>query len=128
MSISLFIARIIGVCYIVFGLGMLFNRKAYLKVMEDFSKNAALVFYGGFLALVVGLLIALSHNLWVKDWRVMITAFGWAGIVKGIWLSVFPATVDKFMQGYSRNKGLFVFHSVLALVLGAVFAWFGFFR
>jgi len=57
MQASIFIARIFGLCYLVIGIGFLFNREAFGRVMEDFCRNAALIFYGGMLALVAGIAI-----------------------------------------------------------------------
>lgn len=127
METSVFIARIFGLCYLVVGAGLLLNRKAFQRVMEDFCKNAALVLYGGLFALVVGVVIILKHNIWAANWTVMITIIGWAALIKGIWIIVFPDTVSKFMQFYQKNQNLLMAHSVVALIFGAVLTFFGFF-
>ena len=127
METSIFIARIFGLCYLIIGTGILFNRKVFQRVMDDFCKNAAAVFYGGVLALVIGVVIILKHNIWVSNWTVMITIIGWLGFIKGIWMIVFPNTVSKFMQAYQKNESLLTVHSIGALIFGAVLIFFGFF-
>ena len=127
METSIFIARIFGLCYLIIGAGFMFNRKAFGQVMDDFCKNAALVFYGGILALVIGVVIILTHNVWVANWTVMITIIGWLGLIKGIWIIFFPNTVSKFMQAYQRNESLPIVHSIGALIFGVVLTFFGFF-
>ena len=127
METSIFIARIFGLCYLVIGIGFVLNRKAFQKVMQDFCKNAALLLLGGISALVIGVVIILKHNIWAANWTVMITIIGWLGFIKGIWMTVFPNTVPKFMQAYQRNKNLPTVHSILALILGVVLTYFGFF-
>jgi hypothetical protein len=127
METPVFIARIFGLCYLIIGAGFMFNRKAFQRVMDDFCKNAALVFYGGILALVIGVVIILIHNVWVANWTVIITIIGWAGLIKGIWIIVFPNTVSKFMQAYQKNENLLMVHSVVVLIFGAVLTFFGFF-
>ena len=127
METSVFIARIAGLCYLIMGAGFLFNRKAFQQVMEDFCKNAAVVFYGGLLALVIGVVIILTHNVWVTNWTVMITIIGWLALIKGIWIIVFPNTVSKLMQVYKKNKNLLVVNPIVMLILGAVLTFFGFF-
>ncbi|MDD5655608.1 MAG: hypothetical protein PHR91_08225 [Candidatus Omnitrophica bacterium] len=127
MENSVFIAKIFGLCYLILGVGFMFNRKAFQQVMDDFCKNAALVFYGGMLALVIGVVIILNHNIWVADWTVMITVIGWLALIKGIWIIILPNTVSKFMQIYRKNGGLLAAHSALVLILGAVLTFFGFF-
>ncbi|MFH1395460.1 MAG: hypothetical protein ABIH09_04810 [Candidatus Omnitrophota bacterium] len=127
MDASLFIARIFGVLYLVVGIGMLVNRKNFLKIMDDFCSNAALVLVGGMFALIVGLAIILTHNVWVWHWILIITVIGWLGLIKGIWIIIFPNSVSGFMQSYQKNENLVVAHSLVALVLGAVLTFFGFF-
>ena len=127
METSVFIARIFGLCYLIIGAGFMFNRKAFGQVMEDFCKNAALVFYGGVLALVIGVVIILTHNVWVANWTVMITIIGWLGFIKGIWMIAFPDTVPAFMQAYKKNESLLTVHSIGALILGVVLTFFGFY-
>ena len=127
METSVFIARIFGLCYLIIGAGFMLNRKAFQQVMEDFCKNAALVFYGGILALVIGVVIILTHNVWVANWTVIITIIGWLGFIKGIWIVVFPNTVSKFMQAYQKNANLLKVHPIGAFIFGAVLTFFGFF-
>jgi len=127
METSVFIARIFGLCYLILGAGFVFNRKAFQRVMDDFCKNAALLFYGGLLALVIGVVIILTHNVWVANWTVIITIIGWIALIKGIWIIVFPNTVPKFMQAYQKNENLLMVHSIGALIFGAVLTFFGFF-
>ena len=127
METLVFIARIFGLCYLIIGAGFMFNRKAFKQVMEDFCKNAALVFFAGIFALVIGVVIILTHNVWVANWTVMITIIGWAGLIKGIWIIIFPNTVSKFMQAYQKNENLLIVHSIAALIFGAVLTFFGFF-
>lgn len=127
MENSIFIARVFGLCYLIIGAGFMFNRKAFQRIMDDFCKNAALLFFAGLLALVIGVVIIITHNIWVADWTVMITIIGWAALIKGIWIIVFPDTVYKFMQVYQKNENLAILHPNVALILGVVLTFFGFF-
>jgi len=127
METSIFIARIFGLCYLIIGAGLVFNRKTFQQVMEDFCKNAASFFYGGLLALVIGVVIVLKHNIWAANWTVIITIIGWIALIKGIWIIVFPNTVPKFMQAYQKNENLLMVHSIVGLIFGAVLTFFGFF-
>ena len=126
METSLFIAKILGPLFVVVGASMLINRDFFRKVMEDYSKNTALVFFTGVCPLVFGIVILLLHNVWVANWTVLITIFGWGGIIKGIWLLLFPNTISKFMQAYLKNKALLVAHAILAVLLGAFLSYMGY--
>ena len=127
MGTSIFIARIMGPSLLIIAAGIMFNQGYYRKVMEDFSKNSGLLLYGGFLALFIGFLLVSSHNLWVAGWPVIITIYGWGGIVKGAWLIIFPNSVSKFIQIYQKNKVLLAVQSVFVLALGIALTFFGYF-
>ena len=127
MGTSLFIAKIFGICYLVMGIGFVINRDFYRKVMEDFFKNAALVFYGGAMSLIIGIVIVLLHNRWVANWTVIITIIGWGGLIKGVWILVFPNSVAGFMKTYVDNKALLRVHSVLIIIFGVALTYLGFF-
>lgn len=126
MENSIFIARIFGLCYLIIGIGLLLNQKYWREVITDFSKSAATVLLGGIFALVVGVVIVLTHNVWVANWTVIITIIGWIALIKGIWIIVFPSTVNKFMQVYQKNESILLVQSIGAIVFGAVMAFFGF--
>ncbi|MDP8216212.1 MAG: hypothetical protein P9L98_02675 [Candidatus Kaelpia imicola] len=126
MNISVFIAKLLGPCFSIIALGIIFNPKFYQKMMEDFTKSSASIYFGGLFALLFGLLVVLFHNLWVRNWTVIITIFGWSGLVKGIWLILFPGSVSKFMQIYKNNSILLKIHSVLILALGITLTIFGY--
>ena len=127
METSLFIARIIGPVYLIIAAGMLLNRAFYLRVMEDYGKNAALIFMGGLGALLFGFLIVLSHNVWTLNWTLIITLFGWGAIIKGTWLMLFPDRLPKVMQAYRKNTGLTLMHGMAAFVLGLCLTFLGYF-
>jgi uncharacterized membrane protein len=127
MGTSIFIARIFGLCYLILGVSFLLNRKAFQQVIDDFGKNAALVFYSGLFPLIIGIVIILTHNLWVANWTVIVTIIGWLALIKGVWIIVFPNSVSRFMQIYQRNANLLIIHGIGALILGVVLTFFGFF-
>jgi len=127
MGTSVFIAKIFGLTYLVVAVGLLLNQATFKQVIEDFCKSVVAVFYGGILSLVIGIVIVLTHNIWKASWVALITIIGWGGLIKGIWMIVFPNSVFKFMEAYLRNEGLVKAHGILALVFGLALTYFGFF-
>ncbi|MDD5409479.1 MAG: hypothetical protein PHC71_05255 [Candidatus Omnitrophica bacterium] len=118
MDKSILLARFIGPYIIVIGAGLLFNVKVYQRIMEDFFKNAALVYVTGLITFVAGLTIVLFHNLWVRDWRIIITFFGWSALIKGVWLIVFPGTMVKMTEAFAKNIKALVIPWVIMLAIG----------
>ena len=127
MGVSIFIARILGPYCLIVALGGLLNLKAYQRVIDGFITNAAMVYIGGVLALLFGLLILQYHHIWTLNWRVIITIMGWMGIIKGMYLILFPSSLTKVAKFYQKSPIFLASHLVLALVLGVILTAFGYF-
>src|ERR1051325_11270639 len=97
MDTSRYIARLMGPVMLVIGIGMVaglfVEGGAYSSLMKEFIGSRALIFITGVLALLAGLAIVNAHNLWVPDWRVLITALGWLAIFRGGMNFVLPGLV-----------------------------------
>ena len=124
-ELSIVIARIVSVLYLSAALGSLVSRERYRAILDDLFGNAALTYLMGFTAVLLGCLMVSYHDIWVEDWRVLITILGWLALVKGILIIACP----RFVQSYSRlvlqGKGLQVFPYIAACV-GLLFGYFGF--
>lgn len=116
MENSIFLAKLLGPYCVIVAVGILLNLKTYQKVLEDFFKNPGLIYLGGVMALLFGLLIVLFHNVWTADWTVIITIFGWIGIIKGALLFIAPNTLSRWTEVYQKRTSPLVIH--LGIVLG----------
>jgi len=115
---SIFLAKFLGPYCTIVAVGILFNLKNCQKTAEEYCNNAALVYFGGILALFFGLLILLFHNHWAFDWTVIITIFGCLGLIKGTWLIVFPNAVKKFAARYQKSTTPIKIQSIIILAVG----------
>ncbi|MGI9412339.1 MAG: hypothetical protein ACR2PM_01630 [Hyphomicrobiales bacterium] len=119
MEASLLIARIIGPLFTLIAVGMLFNRETYGVIMAEFVESRALIYLSGAIALVTGIVIVHFHNLWVADWRVIITVIGWMSLFKGVVRIVYPQAVRKVGKRFIKHAPLMTGSAVVILVLGA---------
>ncbi len=118
MDNSILLAKFIGPYITVIGIGLLFNQKSFQKIMEDFLKNAALVYVTGLITFVAGLAVVISHNLWVLDWRVIITLLGWNVLIKGARLVISPDTSAKMAAVFVKNNKLVIIPWIIMLAIG----------
>src|SRR3989338_6559615 len=118
MNSSILLARLIGPYIIVIGASLMLNQKIFRQIMEDFQKNPSLVFITGLLTFVAGLATVLFHNIWVADWRVIITIFGWLMLIKGILLVVLPGALIKTTKIYSKNFKLVMIPWGIMILIG----------
>jgi hypothetical protein len=85
------------------------------------------IYVSGFLTLTVGYLLVTFHNIWVKDWPVIITVIGWIALVKGISLLVLPQVYVRICNALKTRKTLLIAEAVVVAAMGGVFACLGYF-
>ena len=127
MQTSIFLARLIGPVFLVIGLGMLLNSDGYRATAKEFLKSRALIYLAGLLALVPGVAVVLTHNVWVFDWRLIITLFGWLLAAGGVFRILFPQQVMKIGKQLAGNDNYMLGASLVVVVLSVVLIYYGFF-
>jgi len=118
METSVFIAEILGLAWVIVGIGMFLNTKHIHGVIKEFWKREALVYFGGIFSLVIGLLMVLSHNVWEgQPWQIIVSVVGWAALVKGYFLMFSPDSLKSLSKKFHTEKNLNI-ASVVIVALG----------
>lgn len=123
---SIYLAKLIGPVMIAIGLGVMLNGAAFRALAEQFLHSYALIFLAGLMTLVAGLALVLAHNLWVSDWRVIITIVGWLSVIGGFVRVVLPQQVEAIGVRMFDYPAAPVAGGVFMLVIGAVLSYFGY--
>jgi hypothetical protein len=130
MKHSILIARLMGPALLLMGIGMVLglwlSPDTYAGVMKDFMGNLALIWLMGILALVAGLAIVNAHNVWIGDWRVLITILGWLLIVRGVTNLLLPGKVQALGNRMMEGHGPSAIGAVALLVLGGILTAMGY--
>ena len=126
MSTSLYIARLMGPVLLVMGLGMVVEHETVSRISGDFLSNLSLIYLAGILTLLAGLVIVNAHNLWIADWRVIITVFGWLAVIGGVLRILLPSQVQTLGAGFAASAAAIILGGVVTLVLGAFLSWMGY--
>ena len=79
--------------------------------MED-QKFTILI---SFIAIIIGLLNILFHNIWEADWRLIITLIGWISIFIGLALFIFPKQTISFLD-YVNIKFVQLLYMLLLII------------
>jgi hypothetical protein len=88
-EISIFLAKFWGWYLIIFFLILSFNPKRIVQVIKDLEDQKFVIVIS-LVAIVIGLLNILFHNIWEDDWRLIITIIGWIALLIGLSLFIFP--------------------------------------
>jgi len=118
MELSVLAAKILAIVYISAGIAVLGKRITFNKIIEDFKNSQALTFVSGFMTVVIGVLLVQYHNIWEKNWTVLITVIGWISLVKGVMLIAFPQFVYSFKGLYRNHRVVGIF----MIIFGILFA------
>ena len=122
MELSILVAKIAALTYLSAGIAALSGKMDYKKIVDSFNASPALTYVTGLFALIIGMILVENHNIWVKDWPVLITIIGWASTIKGVMLIAFPDVMDSFKPVFKNTTGVGIF----LLALGLLFGYFGF--
>ena len=89
MDTSIFLAKFWGWYLLIFFLILSFNPKRIKQIFDDLKDEKFLILTS-FIAIIVGLLNILSHNIWEPNWKLIITLIGWQSLLIGLSLFIFP--------------------------------------
>lgn len=125
MSSSKLIAGLIGPLLAAIGAAMLLNSGMFSGMADQLAQNYAVVFLAGVIGLVGGLAIVRFHNIWVADWRVLITIFGWLTAIGGLGRMLIPNQAAAIAQSIV-NVAWLPYGAVVPLAIGAFLTWKGY--
>lgn len=123
MELSILVAKILALFYIAYGIGIFSGKINISKMIKSLEDSQGLSLVLGLLLLIPGALLVNAHNIWVKDWTVLITIIAWAALIKGFLFIAAPQALLSLKGIYKNIKpswGLGV------IALGLLFGYFGF--
>ena len=125
MEMTIILARFWSILVMAFAIIFLINPKS-LDRLYSYLEDEKFVFIIGFFSFIIGLITILLHNVWVVNWSIMVTIFGWIALIKGIsriaftseftinskrinsinirWVLIFITVVDSFVVGHAFSN------------------------
>jgi hypothetical protein len=125
MSLSIFLAQVIGLYLFLVSLAMLVHHQRFKKTAMDLTGIPLMITLTGVVMLILGLLIVVDHNIWVPDWPVVVTIIGWILLLQGLMRLFVPDAfirMSKDMQG----KMVYTLGCWVRLFVGIYLIWAGF--
>lgn len=126
METKILLAIMLGILFTTVGLGMMFNPKFYVKIVEDLNKHPVLLYIGGLFSLLFGFALLSVEPTWQKDWTSMIAVLGWLSVVKGVFIVLFPERCIALSNMIKKDTTYFTFAAMLSVLLGVGFLIAGF--
>ncbi len=118
MDTSIFLAKLIAPLLLAISAAMLINPTNMREMATDFLEHRGLIFLAGFLTLLGGVAIVITHNVWVLDWPVIITILGWLSVIGGVFRIVFPDSVRAIGNRMLEKSAPITVSAICQAILG----------
>lgn len=126
MEVSIFLGRALGIYLLIIALSMLFNHKVFFRTFQQWIEQPATITITAFISIILGILMVLVHNVWVLDWRLVITILAWLTLIKGVIRLNFPFAVPQTMEYFHQRKVAYFALSIFCLLLAVFLLVFSF--
>lgn len=127
MDVSIFLARVLAIYYIIISIALLCQAPRYKAVIGEMRDNQPLLFLAGVLALILGAMMVVAHNIWVAAWPVLITLIAWSALIKGIVIVMFPQFYQNKITKFLACDRSYHVGMIITLLLGIFLAYEGFY-
>lgn len=125
MDTSVYLARLLGPVLAIAGIGILISPNAYLAMAGGMMNDAPLMYLATIMGLIGGLALLQAHNIWVADWRVIITILAWLTVIESaVWL-LFPSAMRRLWAPL-LSEPLLLVSAAIVLVAAAILCFFGY--
>ena len=125
MELSLFLAKAIGVGLMLIAASMLVNRKNIDLLFEAYRSPSA-VYITGIVETLLGIMMVIAHNIWVADFRLIITLIGWMLVLRGVGRTFSPSRIPRMLERFRVMDSIFAPLLVAIFLVGAYLAYAGF--
>ncbi len=114
MDISIFLAKFWGWYMLIFFFILSYNPTRINQIFDDL-KNQKFSVLVAFIAIIIGLLNIIFHNIWDSNWTIIITLIGWMALGMGLLLFIFPNQTAKWIK-YINVKLVQIIYVLLFMV------------
>jgi uncharacterized membrane protein len=118
-------AKISGLLCVLIGLSTM-NARAMSAVTAEMEQRQGFFWFVGFVAAVLGATMLAFYSQWTTHWPVLLTVLGWAAVLKGGAIMLFPRTLWNSVYGRLKVGPTIRISGVIALVLGIVLLYEGY--
>lgn len=97
MDNSILLAKFWGWYLIIFFLILSLNPKRIKQIFTDLNDEKFLII-SAFVAIIIGLINIIFHNIWELNYKLIITLIGWFSLFIGLALFILPKRTVSFLE------------------------------
>lgn len=116
-----FLVMVLGWYLVVVSVFLVMRQEELRTVMHEVISNRGLFFVLAFITLILGLMMVVSHNIWMMGWPVLVTIFSWLVLLTGLFRLFYPSMAMSVAKSFLDNPVRMRMTGVLLFVLGLFF-------
>jgi hypothetical protein len=124
---SLFLAKALGLYMLIVGVAMVFDASRVRPIILEMLNNPSMIYLSAFIALILGILLVISHNIWVMGWQVIITIIAWIALIQGTLRVIFPQFIVAMSRRWVESNRAYYISGLVCLLIGLFLCYHGFF-
>ena len=126
MTLTAYVAQLLGLYLVLSGVLMLVREQAMMVLVPKFIDSPPFLYLIGSLRVLIGLAIVLAHTMWIGTLGTVLYLVGWLTLLRGIAMLLLPVETErKILEVFSRGNVWYV-AAMVAIVLGGWLAYAGF--
>ena len=126
MELSIFLAKLFGLYFLIAGGIIMMRQKSFMPIFTEILGSRALLLLLGVFELLAGLAIVIAHPIFTATWEGLITLIGaWMAVEGVIYLAMPYTKVGRLMCQFNTPTW-YTSGGLVAVVMGAYLAGKGF--
>lgn len=126
MELTVFLAKVLGLGFVIIGVALLLRRDYYLAVFGDFAEQRMSRAMIAIIELIAALSLVVAHSVWSPLPAAIISLMGWIALVEATAYLLLPDAGIRMILARFNTPGWYLGGGVFAVALGAYLAGFGF--
>ncbi len=126
MAISIFLAKVLGLYFVVIALWLLIRHRHTEMVMNEMMASPGVLSLAAILGLIFGVLIVVAHNIWHLNWTLIITLIGWIALVKAFFNLFLTDVARRFFKVWLQSRSAMVITDIFMIIIGVFLLYHGF--
>ncbi|WP_417477712.1 hypothetical protein [Maricaulis sp.] len=125
-SMTDFLLRMFGLYYLAAGIGLFTAPDAFQTIAGELKSSALMRLISGILALTFGMIVLALNNDWTSWQAGIVTAIGWAGLIKGVTILALPTPFLGLTVALFARTEILRIMALIVTAAGAALLWLGF--
>ncbi len=118
MASTIFLAKVIGWYFVILGLFLIARKQTMKAAIADLVPDSGLMVIIATITLLLGLLLVISHNVWVMGWPVIVTIIAWLVLISGLLRLFAPEVSVRLGQKWAGSPTSVIVAAIIYIIVG----------